>query len=78
MQRRGLGLALVRQAVHRAHGTVELTQTQEPPGGAEFVVRLPLGTRLAGAGTSAADGSPSDGSRSDASSAGTPSAEVSS
>ncbi|AXG80354.1 sensor histidine kinase [Streptomyces paludis] len=42
---RGLGLALVRQAVHRAHGTVELTRDQEPPGGAEFVVRLPLGDR---------------------------------
>ncbi|MEW1721947.1 sensor histidine kinase [Streptomyces sp. NPDC093109] len=52
---RGLGLALVRQAVHRAHGTIELT----PPGGgsgagdaggrgvggAEFTVRLPLSAR---------------------------------
>ncbi|MFD6992649.1 ATP-binding protein [Streptomyces sp. NPDC059943] len=39
---RGLGLALVRQAVHRAHGTVELTPGRD--GGAEFTVRLPLGT----------------------------------
>lgn len=37
---RGLGLALVRQAVHRAHGTVVLTSG--PDGGAEFTVRLPL------------------------------------
>jgi sensor histidine kinase regulating citrate/malate metabolism len=37
---RGLGLALVRQAVHRAHGTVELAHG--PAGGAEFTVRLPL------------------------------------
>lgn len=37
---RGLGLALVRQAVHRAHGTVELVQGAR--GGAEFTVRLPL------------------------------------
>ncbi|MCI3223013.1 sensor histidine kinase [Streptomyces sp. NP-1717] len=39
---RGLGLALVRQAVHRARGTVELTPGRD--GGAEFTVRLPLGT----------------------------------
>ncbi|MFI9582358.1 ATP-binding protein [Streptomyces sp. NPDC052236] len=37
---RGLGLALVQQAVHRSRGTVELTQG--PDGGAEFTVRLPL------------------------------------
>ncbi|WP_405675747.1 sensor histidine kinase [Streptomyces sp. NBC_01511] len=50
---RGLGLALVRQAVHRAHGTVELTPGRD--GGAEFTVRLPLGTGgeadTAGSGT---------------------------
>ncbi|MEV8421568.1 sensor histidine kinase [Streptomyces niveus] len=40
---RGLGLALVRQAVHRARGTVELTPGRA--GGAEFTVRLPLGAR---------------------------------
>ncbi|MFK4223328.1 ATP-binding protein [Streptomyces sp. NPDC019890] len=39
---RGLGLALVRQAVHRSRGTVDLTQG--PDGGAEFTVRLPLQT----------------------------------
>ncbi|MFD5424056.1 ATP-binding protein [Streptomyces sp. NPDC127084] len=39
---RGLGLALVRQAVHRAHGAVELAQA--PDGGARFTVRLPLRT----------------------------------
>ncbi|MFD5060431.1 MULTISPECIES: ATP-binding protein [unclassified Streptomyces] len=37
---RGLGLALVRQAVHRAGGTVALGGG--PDGGAEFTVRLPL------------------------------------
>ncbi|MFI5753940.1 ATP-binding protein [Streptomyces sp. NPDC051569] len=36
---RGLGLALVRQAVHRAGGTVEVARG--PGGGAEFTVRLP-------------------------------------
>ncbi|MFJ4923479.1 ATP-binding protein [Streptomyces sp. NPDC088725] len=40
---RGLGLALVQQAVHRARGTVDLSQG--PEGGAEFTVRLPLGAR---------------------------------
>ncbi|MEV5510760.1 sensor histidine kinase [Streptomyces orinoci] len=39
---RGLGLALVRQAVRRHGGTVEVGQA--PSGGAEFTVRLPLGT----------------------------------
>ncbi|MEO3976569.1 ATP-binding protein [Streptomyces sp. CAU 1734] len=38
---RGLGLALVSQAVHRGRGTVALTRG--PDGGAEFTVRLPLG-----------------------------------
>ncbi|WP_329035908.1 sensor histidine kinase [Streptomyces sp. NBC_01725] len=54
---RGLGLALVRQAVHRARGTVELTPGRD--GGAEFTVRLPLGTRAepgAGARTPAHPG----------------------
>ncbi|AIS00615.1 sensor histidine kinase [Streptomyces glaucescens] len=37
---RGLGLALVRQAVHRQDGS--LTVTQAPAGGAQFEVRLPL------------------------------------
>lgn len=37
---RGLGLALVQQAVHRAGGTVALGGG--PDGGAEFTVRLPL------------------------------------
>ncbi|WP_411123367.1 ATP-binding protein [Streptomyces sp. x-19] len=37
---RGLGLALVRQAVHRHDGTVGLTRG--PQGGARFTVRLPL------------------------------------
>ncbi|MEU3342269.1 sensor histidine kinase [Streptomyces sp. NPDC002144] len=39
---RGLGLALVRQAVQRQGG--ELTVTEADGGGAEFVVRLPLRT----------------------------------
>ncbi|RPK57800.1 Sensor histidine kinase DcuS [Streptomyces sp. ADI96-02] len=38
---RGLGLALVRQAVRRNGGTVELDRG--PEGGARFTVRLPLG-----------------------------------
>ncbi|NEB81449.1 histidine kinase, partial [Streptomyces sp. SID14478] len=37
---RGLGLALVRQAVHRNGGTLEMTRP--PGGGAEFTVTLPL------------------------------------
>lgn len=37
---RGLGLALVRQAVHRHGGTLEVDRA--PEGGAEFAVRLPL------------------------------------
>ncbi|MFJ5263837.1 ATP-binding protein [Streptomyces sp. NPDC088387] len=37
---RGLGLALVRQAVHRHGGT--LTVAESPDGGARFEVRLPL------------------------------------
>ncbi|MFF4169148.1 ATP-binding protein [Streptomyces sp. NPDC001744] len=38
---RGLGLALVRQTVSRAAGTLDLADGEE--GGAEFTVRLPLG-----------------------------------
>ncbi|MGO4759210.1 ATP-binding protein, partial [Streptomyces sp. 2MCAF27] len=37
---RGLGLALVQQAVRRNSGTVEVSRT--PDGGAEFTVRMPL------------------------------------
>ncbi|MEV6766045.1 sensor histidine kinase [Streptomyces sp. NPDC051105] len=43
---RGLGLALVRQAVTRLEGT--LTVTEAPKGGAVFEVRLPLRASLAG------------------------------
>ncbi|GHG03939.1 sensor histidine kinase [Streptomyces zaomyceticus] len=42
---RGLGLALVGQAVSRASGTLDLTDADE--GGAEFTVRLPLPARTA-------------------------------
>ncbi|WP_069170633.1 sensor histidine kinase [Streptomyces griseus] len=42
---RGLGLALVRQAVHRNGGTVALGRSAD--GGAEFTVRLPLAGRPA-------------------------------
>ncbi|MFJ9849961.1 ATP-binding protein [Streptomyces sp. NPDC101150] len=38
---RGLGLALVRQAVHRNRGSITLDRA--PEGGARFTVRLPLG-----------------------------------
>lgn len=41
----GLGLALVRQAAVRNGGTVEASQA--PSGGAEFTVRLPLGSSAA-------------------------------
>ncbi|MFE1959831.1 ATP-binding protein [Streptomyces sp. NPDC059479] len=54
---RGLGLALVRQAVHRAQGTVELARGAE--GGAEFTVRLPLGRRPSGPGGAGAGAVPS-------------------
>ncbi|MEU6195744.1 sensor histidine kinase [Streptomyces sp. NPDC047061] len=43
---RGLGLALVRQAVVRLDGT--LTVTEAPEGGAVFEVRLPLRSSVAG------------------------------
>ncbi|MFJ8083840.1 ATP-binding protein [Streptomyces sp. NPDC096205] len=46
---RGLGLALVRQAVHRHEGT--LTVTEAPGGGASFEVRLPLRTAPVRGGT---------------------------
>ncbi|MFF8195844.1 ATP-binding protein [Streptomyces bobili] len=42
---RGLGLALVRQAVHRHGGTLSVAEAEG--GGAEFVVRLPLRTTVA-------------------------------
>ncbi|MEU8717824.1 sensor histidine kinase [Streptomyces sp. NPDC048663] len=45
---RGLGLALVRQAVTRLEG--RLTVTEAPEGGAVFEVRLPLRASLAGGG----------------------------
>ncbi|MFJ9351280.1 ATP-binding protein [Streptomyces sp. NPDC101237] len=45
---RGLGLALVRQAVTRLEGT--LTVTEAPEGGAVFEARLPLRASLAGGG----------------------------
>lgn len=48
---RGLGLALVRQAVHRNGGTVDLGHG--PYGGAEFTVRMPLAP--AGRGSVGAD-----------------------
>jgi two-component system, CitB family, sensor kinase len=46
---RGLGLALVRQAVHRHEGT--LTVTEAAGGGASFEVRLPLRTAPVRGGT---------------------------
>ncbi|WP_329527431.1 sensor histidine kinase [Streptomyces sp. NBC_01462] len=49
---RGLGLALVRQAVNRHDGT--LTVTEAAGGGAEFEVRLPLPTTAPAAGDEAA------------------------
>ncbi|MFT2017795.1 ATP-binding protein [Streptomyces sp. 796.1] len=41
----GLGLAIVRQAVHRNHGTIDLDRS--PEGGAEFTVRLPIRSEAA-------------------------------
>lgn len=55
---RGLGLALVRQAVARHDGT--LTVTQAPGGGASFEVRLPLPT--AGRGRTKVHAGPESGS----------------
>ncbi|MGA5216962.1 sensor histidine kinase [Streptomyces cinereoruber] len=57
---RGLGLALVRQTVSRATGTLTLTDGEE--GGAEFTVRLPL-RRESGAGTGAGAGARTDAVR---------------
>lgn len=60
---RGLGLALVQQAVHRARGTVELSQG--PEGGAEFTVRLPVasgGGAVASGGGAVASGGGASGS----------------
>ncbi|WP_030993514.1 sensor histidine kinase [Streptomyces sp. NRRL WC-3744] len=45
---RGLGLALVRQAVNRHDGTLTVAEAEE--GGAVFEVRLPLRTSTGGAG----------------------------
>jgi sensor histidine kinase regulating citrate/malate metabolism len=45
---RGLGLALVRQAVHRHEGTLSVAEAEE--GGAQFVVRLPLRVTVAPGG----------------------------
>ncbi|MFH8799819.1 ATP-binding protein [Streptomyces sp. NPDC017936] len=47
---RGLGLALVRQAVHRHEGTLSVAEAEG--GGAEFTVRLPLRTAAAAAAVS--------------------------
>ena len=55
---RGLGLALVRQAVSRHDGT--LTVTEAAGGGAEFEVRLPLPT--AGRGRTKVHAGPESGS----------------
>ncbi|AZS85019.1 sensor histidine kinase [Streptomyces griseoviridis] len=57
---RGLGLALVRQAVHRHEGTLSVTGADG--GGAEFEVRLPLGTTEA---TAARDSATDRGNRTD-------------
>ncbi|MET9482005.1 sensor histidine kinase [Streptomyces sp. NPDC006638] len=57
---RGLGLALVQQAVHRARGTVELSQG--PEGGAEFTVRLPVASGGGGGGVSGSGGVGASGS----------------
>ncbi|MFF8830003.1 ATP-binding protein [Streptomyces sp. NPDC015131] len=61
---RGLGLALVRQAVRRGGGTVEVGRA--PEAGARFTVRLPLGPRDDGpagavAGAGAGAGASADG-----------------
>ncbi|MFF8287713.1 ATP-binding protein [Streptomyces sp. NPDC016309] len=53
---RGLGLALVRQAAHRARGTVALDDA--PDGGARFTVRLPLPPAAARAGVTRGAGEP--------------------
>ncbi|MFE2558440.1 ATP-binding protein [Streptomyces sp. NPDC059352] len=58
---RGLGLALVGQAVSRASGTLDVTDAEE--GGAEFTVRLPLpreDTALPPAGARATAGAGAD------------------
>ncbi|MFL4907136.1 ATP-binding protein [Streptomyces sp. MMS24-I2-30] len=56
-QGRGLGLALVRQAVTRQEGTLTVTESAEDgEGGAVFEVRLPLGT--ATTATAATGGNP--------------------
>ncbi|MET8944290.1 sensor histidine kinase [Streptomyces sp. NPDC004542] len=50
---RGLGLALVRQAVHRLHGTLSVAEADG--GGAQFEVRLPLRTAVGPAPVSGGD-----------------------
>ncbi|MFE0644155.1 ATP-binding protein [Streptomyces sp. NPDC058877] len=56
---RGLGLALVGQAVTRASGTLHLADAEE--GGAEFTVRLPLPAEAGGTGAPPGDAHPGDG-----------------
>lgn len=58
---RGLGLALVRQAVHRHDGTLSVAEAEG--GGAEFTVRLPLRATAASgtAGSVPTSGSTSGG-----------------
>ncbi|MFJ4906155.1 ATP-binding protein [Streptomyces sp. NPDC093249] len=56
---RGLGLALVGQAVGRARGTLTVTDAEE--GGAEFTVRLPLPTGPDAAGETDGNGSTGTG-----------------
>ncbi|MDQ0959061.1 two-component system CitB family sensor kinase [Streptomyces sp. B4I13] len=52
---RGLGLALVRQAVQRHEGTLSVTEAAG--GGAEFAVRLPLRTKAASGTSQSVSGS---------------------
>ncbi|AVV40415.1 histidine kinase [Streptomyces sp. P3] len=52
---RGLGLALVRQAVQRHEGTLSVTEAAG--GGAEFAVRLPLRTKAASGTSGSVSGS---------------------
>lgn len=59
---RGLGLALVRQAVHRHEGTLSVAGAEG--GGAEFVVRLPLRTAAASGAGSESGARPQSGATS--------------
>ncbi|WP_367320714.1 ATP-binding protein [Streptomyces sp. HUAS ZL42] len=56
---RGLGLALVRQAVHRHEGTLAVAEAEG--GGAEFEVRLPLREAVGSATVSAPASGPASG-----------------